>query len=227
MMIRIHSISRNRLGKAPAQRGIAVMEFTFSLLFLIPLTLGVFVFGFKFIRSLEMTQVSRDIGHMYLRGVDFRNSLAQQTAQTLATGFNLTSTGTSRVILSELKLITASDCQDANKVAPIVSGSDCVNLNHIVFTEQLAIGNSSVGVSHLGTPPVQSATCTPLGPGTPCVYTVTVKDQGRNTAAQAGDFGMVLKAGEIAYVAEMINSTPELNVPGLTGAPIVYSRAIF
>src|SRR5471030_489946 len=56
------------------RRGVAVMEFTLSLLFLIPLLLGVLIFGFKLIRSLEMTQVTRDLGAMYLRGVDFRNA---------------------------------------------------------------------------------------------------------------------------------------------------------
>ena len=92
---------------AKARRGVAVMEFTFSLLFLIPLLLGIFIFGFKLIRSLEMTQVARDLGAMYLRGVDFRGAGAQQTARTLAQGYNLTSTGTSMVILSKVKLITA------------------------------------------------------------------------------------------------------------------------
>ena len=69
-----------------ARRGVAVMEFTFSLLFLIPLLLGIFIFGFKLIRSLEMTQVTRDLGAMYLRGVDFRGAGAQQTAADFGPG---------------------------------------------------------------------------------------------------------------------------------------------
>jgi hypothetical protein len=38
---------------------------------------------------------------------------------------------------------------------------------------------------------------------------------------------MVLKAGELAYVAEMVNLTPDFNIPGLSGGPQVYTRAIF
>ena len=209
------------------RRGVAVMEFTLSLLFLIPLLLGVLIFGFKLIRSLEMTQVTRDLGAMYLRGVDFRNAGAQQTAQNLAQDYNLTATGTSVVILSRVKLITAADCTAANAVPPLVAGSACVNQGKFVFTEQLIVGNPTAGSSGFGTPPVQPATCTPLGPGTPCVKTVTVKDQGRTTGAQTTSFVMVLKAGEFAYVAEMVNLTPELNIPGLSGGPQVYARAIF
>jgi hypothetical protein len=210
-----------------ARRGVAVMEFTFSLLFLIPLLLGIFIFGFKLIRSLEMTQVARDLGAMYLRGVDFRGAGAQQTAQTLAQGYNLTATGTSMVILSKVKLITATDCAAANAVAPVVPGSACLNLGKVVFVEQLKVGNPSNGSSAFGTPPVQAAGCTPLGPGTPCIYTVTIKDQGRTASAQTNSFAMVVKAGELAYVAEMVNLNPDFNIPGLSGGPQVYTRAIF
>src|SRR5215469_5609282 len=92
------------------QKGVAVMEFTMSLLFLVPLLLGVFVFGFRIIRALQMIQVTRDLGHMYVRGVNFRNSGPISNAQTLATGYNLTSTGTSVIYLSQLKVIQQSDC---------------------------------------------------------------------------------------------------------------------
>jgi hypothetical protein len=140
---------------------------------------GILVFGFKLIRSLEMTQVARDLGAMYLRGVDFRGAGAQQTAQTLAQGYNLTSTGSSMVILSKVKLITATDCAAANAVAPVVIGNACVNLNKIVFVEQLKVGNPANGSSAFGTPPVQeSAGCTPLGP-VPLHLHCDIKDQGR------------------------------------------------
>jgi hypothetical protein len=210
------------------QRGVAIIEFTFSLLFLIPLMLGVLVFGFKFIRGLEMIQVSRDLGAMYLRGVDFRNAGAQQTAQRLADNFNLTATGTSVVILSTVKLITGADCLAANKVAnPGSTSTACTNLGKAVFTEQLTVGNPAQGSSAFNTPPTLPATCTPISTGTPCVFTVTVQNQGITAGAQAANFAMVLKAGELAYVAEMVNLTPAFTVPGLSGAPQVYARAIF
>ena len=209
------------------RRGVAVMEFTFSLMFLIPLLTGILVFGFKLIRSLEMTQVTRDLGAMYLRGVDFRSTAAQQTAATLAASFDMTTSGTSVVVLSKVKLVTTADCIAANAATPVVTGNNCVNLNKLIFTEQLKVGNSTAGSSAFGTPPVQAAGCTPLGPGTPCIYTVTIKDQGRNTQAQATNFAMTLLAGEYAYVAEMVNLTSEFTIPGVGGGPQVYARAIF
>ena len=216
---------QNRSNKS--RRGVAVMEFTFSLMFLIPLLTGILVFGFKLIRSLEMTQVTRDLGAMYLRGVDFRSTAAQQTAATLAASFDMTATGTSVVVLSKVKLVTTADCIAANAATPVVTGNNCVNLNKLIFTEQLKVGNSTAGSSAFGTPPVQASGCTPLGPGTPCIYTVTIKDQGRNTQAQANNFAMTLLAGEYAYVAEMVNLTSEFTIPGVGGGPQVYARAIF
>ena len=210
-----------------ARRGVAVMEFTFSLLNLIPLLTGILVFGFKLIRSLEMTQVTRDLGAMYLRGVDFRSAVAQTTAAKLAANFDMTANGTSVVVLSKVKLVTTADCIAANSAIPVVAGNNCVNLNKLIFTEQLKVGNPTAGSSAFGTPPVQAAGCTPLGPGTPCIYTVTIKDQGRNTQAQANNFAMTLLAGEFAYVAEMVNLTNEFTIPGVGGGPQVYARAIF
>jgi hypothetical protein len=97
----------------------------------------------------------------------------------------------------------------------------------LIFVKQLKVGNAASGSSAFGTPPVQAAGCTPLGPGTPCVYTVTIKDQGRNTQAQATNFAMTLLSGEYAYVAEMVNLTSEFTIPGVGGGPQVYARAIF
>jgi len=195
-----------------------VIEFSFAVLFLVPLLLGVFVFGFRLIRSLEMTQITRDLGHMYIEGVNFRNSGPIQNAQTLATGFNLTATGTSIVILSEIKVEQQADC-DAALIAP--AGTPCANLNKPVFIEQLTIGNTGSGQSPFGTPPVTTVNGV--------TNRVTTVNQARNPAAVANGFNAVLalNAGEIAYLAEMVNLTPDLNIPGLSGTPLVYARTIF
>jgi hypothetical protein len=197
--------------KRRSENGMAVVEFTLSTAFLIPLLLGTFVFGFRLIRSIEMSQITRDLGHMYVRGVNFRNSGPQQNAATLASGFNLTTTGTSVVVLSQIKVVQQSDCDAVDPV-----GTHCTNLNLPVFTEQLTIGNTSSGSSRFGTPPTTNGTVTPT-------------DIANNSAAQATNFSsvMTLSAGVIAYMAEMNNQTPDLNVPGFSGEPLVYSRAIF
>lgn len=200
--------------KRKSERGAAAIEFTLSTMFLVPLLLGTLVFGFRLIRAIEMDQITRDLGHMYVRGVDFRNPGPQQNAQTLASGFDLSATGTSVAILSQIKLIQQSDCDAANPGLP--PGTPCRNLNKPVFTEQLTIGNTSDGSSRFGTPPTS-------------VGTVSATDQANNASAVATGFSSVmsLSAGVVAYMAEMINQTPDLNIPGFSGAPLVYARAIF
>lgn len=204
---------------ASGRRGVAIVEFTLSLVVLIPLLLGTMVFGFRLIRAIEMQQITRDLGHMYLEGVNFRNAGPQQNAQTMSSGFSLTPTGNSVVILEQVKVEQQADCDVANAahVPVIPPGTPCANLNKPVFVEQLTIGNTSDGSSVFGTPPLQAND------------TVSTSDQAYNSAAVANNFGTVLtlKAGEIAYVAEMINLTPDLNIPGFSGQPQVYARGIF
>lgn len=200
------------------RRGVAMVEFALSLTFLIPLLLGTFVFGFRLIRSIEMSQITRDIGHMYIRGINFRNAGPQANAQTLSSGFDLSTTGKSLIILSKIKLIQQVDCDTANAVVGIGAGQPCANLNKTVFMEQLTMGNSGISGSVFGTPaPLQGD------------FTVSVKDMGRTTTTQTSNFDAILtlKAGEFAYVCEMFNQTPDLNVPGLSGQPQVYARTIF
>ena len=198
-----------------SQNGVAIIEFTFSLFVLIPLLLGCLIFGFRLIRAIQMQQITRDIGHMYFRGIDFSTPVPIQTAQTLAQSFNLTVTGTSEMILSKTQLETQAGCDAANPASP--PGTPCTNLNKPVFIQQLTIGHAGIGSSAFGTPPLQAD------------LSVSAADQANNAAAQAVGFPAVLtlKAGEIAYVAEMVNQTPELNIPGFSGTPQVYSRSIF
>ena len=213
--------------QSQGRRGIAVVEFTLSLVFLIPLLLGTFIFGFRLIRSLEMEQIVRDLGHMYIRAVDFRNAGPQANAQTLAQGFDLSTTGTSLVIFSQIRIVQQADCDAANPTSP--PGTPCTNLNNPVFTEQLTVGNSSLvingktAVSVFGTPPVQAD------------KTVTTVNQANNATAAAGVTAppsgfanfLLLQAGETAYLVEMFNATPELNIPGFSGSPQVYARSVF
>jgi hypothetical protein len=201
-----------------SQAGVAIVEFTLSLLFLTPLLMGTFVYGFRLIESLQMMQITRDLGHMYIEGINFRNTGPVSNAQTLASGFNLTSTGTSVVILSQIQIEQQSNC-DAAGILPL--GTPCANLGKPVYVEQLTIGNTSAGASAFGTPP----TTTVNG----VTNEVSVADRAGSSLAVANGFGAVLalNAGETAYVAEMVNQTPSLNVPGLTGTPLVYSRTIF
>jgi hypothetical protein len=213
--------------RSKLRSGVAIIEFSLALLFLVPLLLGTFVFGFRLIRSLQMEQVVRDLGHMYVRGVDFRNPGPQQNAQTLSQGFDLTSSGTSLLVFSQIRIVTQADCDAANPTKP--AGTPCTNLGNPVFTEQYTVGNSSLQIggttakSAYGTPPTQTD------------HTVTSVNQANNSSAAAGTTSpaagfanvITLQTGEFAYLVEMFNATPELNIPGLSGSPQVYARSVF
>jgi len=218
------------------ERGQALLEFVFGMAFLIPLMLGVWVFGSRLVESQALTQITRDVGHMYSRGVDFTcpQCTVTQTgpdgnAQTLASGFNLTPTGTSVLILSQIQIETQAMCTAA------VGTGACGNKNKAVFAEQIAIGNLNDGSSYFGTPTsggtLTSATALPSALG---YYTDPTPAAMANStwAAVNTSFTSVLDlstigSGTVAYMVEMINKTPTLSVPGMTGTPLIYSRSIF
>ena len=203
-------------------------EFALSLVFLVPLLLGTFVFGFRLIRNLEMEQIVRDLCHMYIQALNFRNPGPQQSAALLASGYDLSSTGTSVVIFSKIRLVDQTDCDAGNPTK--TAGTPCPNLNNPAFVEQVMVGNTSLQIngvniakSAFGTPPLDSN------------QMVSVADMANTSSAAAGNTAggtgfakvLVLKAGEYAYVTEMFNATPSLNVAGLTGAPQIYARSVF
>jgi hypothetical protein len=205
------------------QSGATVLEFTLSLSVLIPLLIGVYVFGFRLVRNQQTDQITRDLAHMYSRGVDFTQSGAATEAATLANQFGLTSTGTSVVIFSTVTLETAAACNAAT------GSNNCTNLNKPVFTQQVAIGNTTANSSAYGTPVSNGVLPATSGVSNDYSTNVSSSAQATNTWAVAYNFGTVitLTSGQFAYMVEMFNNTPDLNVPGLTGSPQVYSRAIF
>jgi hypothetical protein len=205
------------------RRGATVVEFTLSLLVLVPLLIGTLVFGFRLVRAQEMNQITRDLAHMYSRGLSFITLGATTESQTLAGEYNLTSSGTSVVIFSTIQLETAAACLAAT------GSSSCPNLNQPVFTEQIAIGNASANSSFFGTPTSTHSLTATTGVSNNYSTTVTLAAQASSSWAVATNFGAVLTltGGQVAYMAEMFNNTTGLSVSGLTGAPQVYSRAIF
>jgi hypothetical protein len=205
------------------QLGATIIEFTLSLQVLILLLTGTYVFGFRLVQAQQLFEITRDLAHMYSRGVDFTAAGSATDAQILAGQFGLTSTGTSMVILSTITIETAADCLSATGLAI------CPNLNLPVFVQQVVIGNQGSYASPFGTPTATGVL--PATTGVPNDYSTTVSAtaQANSTWAVAKNFNSVLtlSAGATTYMAEMHILTVGLSVPGLTGAPDVYARAIF
>jgi Flp pilus assembly protein TadG len=208
------------------QSGATIIEFSLSLAFLVPLLIGTFVFGFRLVQAQQVDQITRDLAHMYSRGIEFDTSAASE-AVSLAGQFGLSSSGNAALIFSTITLASTADCQAFN------STNTCPNLGKPVFVEQIGIGNVTANASVFGTP-VSAGTLPATSPaisGVPDDYSTTVSQsaQGGQSWALANGFSNIvtLTSGQVVYVVEMFDHTPALNVGGITGSPLVYSRAIF
>ena len=196
-----------------SQRGTAVIEFSLvTLTMFVPLLLVSIVLGLNLGRSIQATQVARDAGSMYMRGVDFSLSDNKLLIQRLANGLNMTTTGGNGVvILSTVTFIPASTC------APILP-SPC-NSDKYVLTERITIGNSGLRTSNFAT----SGTVSQDASGNVLNYMT-------DPNAVLSTFGtsvMTLSSGEYCYVSEAYFSSPDFDMPGTASGTGVYRRAIY
>jgi len=198
------------------QRGSMMIEFVLvSSFFLVPLIIGTFTYGFAVIRSVEAVQLTRDVGHMYSRAVDFSVQANQNLlATSLAQGLNLVAnsgnvtggtTGNGVVVLTTLFKIGASSCT-------------CANAGHVVVMNRIVVGNNGIFTTGYGNP-------------TPAIISTNgdVLTYQSDTSARADSFSnlMTMNDGEIAYLAESYVTAPDLAVPGVFGGLATYQNAIF
>jgi hypothetical protein len=159
------------------------------------------VVGMNIIRAIQVTQLNRDAGHMFARGVDFSTPANQNMLIYLASGLNLTAGGKSVLILSQIIKV---DC------------TSCANRNRAVFMQQLKLGNTSLRASAYGNPIVTS--------------TGAVQDYANASNALTGNFDpavMAMQPGDIAYVAESYYRSSENDIPGFMTGTGVAARGIF
>jgi len=203
------------------ERGSVMIEFVLvSSFFLVPLIIGTFTYGFAIIRSVEAVQLTRDIGHMYSRGVDFsvpanQALFAQSSNSTsianLGQGMNIIAnngnvtggtTGYGVVVLTTLTYLNSGSCNNCT--------------GHVVVMNRIVIGNTSLFTTQYGSP----ATINSNG---------DVPNYQSDTTARADSFTnlMTLNNGEIAYLAESYITAPDLAVPGVFGGLATYQNAIF
>jgi hypothetical protein len=190
---------------------------------MIPLLIGTFVFGFRLVQSQQLDQITRDLAHMYSRGIDFTTSGGASEAESLADQFGLTATGQCALFFSTITLETSAACQAAT------GQTTCTNINQAVFTQQVGIGNVTSNASVFGTPSSTGSLPATSGVSNDYSSNPTAVQQATDTWAVANGFNNVLNlsSGQTVYVVEMYDNTPALSVGGITGKPLVYSRAIF
>jgi hypothetical protein len=185
--------------------GAAIVEFVLAAaLIYTPLILGTIVIGMNLIRAIQLTQLNRDAGHMFARGVDFAVPANQAILQQLATGLDLTPGGKSVVILSQIMRV---DCPGPPA---------CANHGVAVFVRQIVLGNSTLRASRYGTPPTVAGGMVPNYQTNPAARTVNFHPS-----------VMDMQMGETAYVAEAYYRSTELELPGFMTNTGVAARGIF
>jgi hypothetical protein len=126
-------------------RGSALIELALALSFAFPLLLGVGAVGVRLGQTLQATQLTRDVAHLYALGADFSLSGTQAIAGKLSQNFSLTNTGRAVLVFSTIYRVQQTDCTAAG-VSP------CHNLNLPVFRQRIVIGNAALRTSQFGTP---------------------------------------------------------------------------
>ena len=70
------------------RRGSSLIEFVLRSMFWVTLLIGTLVIGGNVIKSIQVVQLCRDVGHMWAYGMDFSQTSNQNLIAKLAQGLN-------------------------------------------------------------------------------------------------------------------------------------------
>jgi hypothetical protein len=235
MKIQDHKLVSRRPGsgrRSRRQRGNEMFEFALVLALLGPLFLWMFVNSMNLLRMIQTNAICRDVGILYIQGMDFSTWLAQSVAQTLAQGYDLEigssysgnnatndgNSGNGWVVLSEIMYVGSASC------STLPSGTTCSNEGQYVYLQRFDFGNSSVIFNGSG---VSSQVGTPTASINSSGY---VQNYLTDPGAVAPNFSRFMQTqlsdGQIIYVAETFFASPDLHFSSYPGGG-VYSRTFF
>ena len=122
-------------------RGNTIIEFTFVVaFFLLPMFLFTYAVGFNLLQQLEVVQLTRDAGHLFvtvpvsLSSNDFQSILNKVGA---TVGFNSTPPSTAEVIFAKVIYVDTGYCN--------AGGGTCSNINNWVFAQYYTLGVAPTG----------------------------------------------------------------------------------
>jgi hypothetical protein len=221
------------------QTGSEMIEFALITLFLVTALLWSFVNAMNLVRMNEANQVTRDIGNLYIHGVDYSTYQAQSVAQVLAKGFNLQignsfsgndatnngNSGNAYVIVAQVMFIGSGTCSSLD------SGVTCTNQNQYAYTQYLNFGNASLQInnvtvsSSLGTPTFPGTGSSNCGTSEACINSSGIVSDfvtGANAACTncASFFQTQLSDGQVAYIVETFFASPDLSFSSFPGGGI-------
>ncbi len=199
------------------RRGNSLIEFALVGMVLVPLFLGTTNIGLNLGRSVQVQQLARDAGHMYVRQVDFSRPGNRKLLVRLGQNLGLQETGGKGVvILSMIQFIGDAQCAAAG-----LAGA-CPNKGQAVFLNRIVIGDSALKPSEFGTP--NPALVNAQGNLQPTDYLVDP------TAVTVNFSPGALKDmidGEVAFLTEAYFEFPEWFLNQSYTRKGVYSRSIF
>lgn len=206
--------SRNGENNQNGQRGGAFVEMTLATIFLfVPLLVGLVVIGLATINRVQLEQITRDVGIMHARGIDFTLPQNKTLFNKLTQGStfvgnnasdNATFNGT--MVISTVRKLGASEC-----------AGGCSNQGFPVVTYRVVLGNPQLYTSWLANP----SSIAPTGKVT------NYKNDGSARAPSIETLMPAMLDGEEAYVAEGFMITPGISFPDLNTDTRVTTWAIF
>jgi|CZKS01.1.fsa_nt_gi Flp pilus assembly protein TadG len=213
---------RVNLNRKRNEKGNALIELAVVSIVIIPLFFGMVGIGINLGHMNQAVQISRDVGHMYAKGVDFSQAGNQNIVIDLATGTGITTTGGNGVVtLSQVIQVYQADCNAAG-----YSSSQCTNLGQLVFINRIVIGNSGLRASNYGTP--TSSIVNSSGNIAAADYLTNSSAVVTGTlSSEMTSAGFTLSDGAIAYLSELYLSTPDISYLGTVGSGGVYGKAVF
>lgn len=200
-----------------SRKGNSLIEFALVGMVLVPLFLGTTNIGLNLGRAVQVQQLARDAGHMYVRQVDFSRPGNRKLMVRLGQNLGLQETGGKGVvILSTIQFIGDEQCDAAGLSA------NCPNKGQAVIVNRIVIGDSALKASEFGTP--NPALINAQGNLQPSDYL-------SDSTAIATNFtpGALknMEDGEAAFLTEVYFEFPEWFLNQTYTRKGVYSRAIF
>jgi len=202
MFLHHTSTDSTRRRRASGRRGQSIIEFAFALPFLILIVVGTFAVGMLLDRHMTVTQLVRNAGNMFARGIDFSLDANKQVLLRAATNMNMTVSGGDGIVYLTLVVI-----------APPGSGD---NEGLPVMAQRFQIGDAQVASSQIGSPPVNADG--------------TVPDFFNAAGARATlptAITNVLLPNERVFVSEVIHQPKQLMFPGIVAPESMSAIAYF
>ena len=204
-----------------SQRGFEIWEFLLLASFLIPTMMWMFVNAMNLVRMNEANQVTRDLGDLYIHGVDYSTYEAQNVAVKLATGFRLNigasftgneqantgNGGEGLINVAEIMYVGNASCSS------LPNGTSCTNQNQYVFLQVISFGNGTLQIN--GSPVTSSMGAITAVTNSNGIVQNYLTDPNAVCATCASFFQTQLSDGQVAYVAETFFASPDLDISAL------------